>query len=48
MAMRKGRSVFSHWADRLMAVLVRKVSGPHIEKSRNCLEKDERVGENWW
>ena len=45
---RTGRLVFSVWTDRFVAVLVRKGSGPPIEKSQNSLEMGEWVGGNWW
>ena len=45
---RKARLAISDWTDRFVAVLVRKVFGPHIEKSRNGLEMCKRVGGNWW
>ena len=38
------RLVFSDWTDRFVAVLVRKVSGPHIEECRNGFEMDGWVG----
>ena len=44
---RTGGLVFSDWTDKFVAVLVRKASGLHIEKSQNCLEMGERVGGNW-
>ena len=43
---RRAGAVFSDWTDRFVAILVRKVSGPHIEKRRNGLEMGEQVGGN--
>ena len=45
---RKGELVFPNWTESFVAILVRKVSSPHIKKSRKCLEMGEWVGGNWW
>ena len=42
----QARLVFSDWTDRFVAILVRKVSGLHIEKRRIGLEMREQVGGN--
>ena len=33
---RKGELVFSNWTERFVAILVRKVSSPHIKKVENA------------
>ena len=41
--------VFSDWTERFLAVLVRNVPGPQVQKkSQKCLEIGKWVSRNWW